>query len=180
MRLSPFLKGRALLGLAVLLFAVSAQADPLVQVAKPIDPNRYLGRWYELARLPNKFQDNCAAATSDWSRQPNGQFDVVQTCRMGSPNGPAKIWRGAGRVVDPVKAMIRIGFFGGFIHMDYRIMDRADDYSWCILTNGNPKFMWIMSKQPNVPAAQRVALIDRAKRLGFDVSGLVYDNQPAD
>lgn len=169
---------KALLGLTVLFLAAAAQADPYAQTPPPIDPDRYLGRWYEVARLPNKFQSNCAASTSDWTRQPNGQFDVVQTCRIGSPSGPAKVWRGAGRIVDPINSLFRIGFFGGFLHMDYKIMDRADDYSWCILTNGNPKYLWIMSRRPTVPVAQKSALIARARRLGFDVSGLVYDDQP--
>lgn len=168
-----------LLGLIAASLAAAARAELLNQNAPPLDPARYVGRWYEVARLPNKFQDKCAAATSDWTRQPNGQFDVVQTCRIGSPTGPLKVWRGAGRIVDPATSLFRIGFFGGFVHMDYKIMDRAEDYSWCILTNGNPKYVWIMSRRASVPVSQKSALIARARRLGFDVSGLVYDDQPA-
>jgi apolipoprotein D and lipocalin family protein len=179
MRFSPLFKALAVSAMAWSSFAVAANTDTLVMTANPgVDPGRYLGRWYEVARTPNRFQEKCAAATSEWTRQNSAQFDVVQTCRIGSPSGPARIWRGAGRVIDPASALIRIGFFGGFVHMDYRIMDHADDYSWCILTNGNPKFMWIMSKRPTIPVAQRSALVARARQLGFDLGQLIYDDQP--
>jgi apolipoprotein D and lipocalin family protein len=164
---------------AALLAAFAIARADTTSSSAGIDPEHYLGRWYEIARLPNRFQENCSAATSDWTRQSNGQFDVVQTCHIGTPTGPAKIWRGAGRVVDPSTSVIRIGFFGGFLHMDYRILDRADDYSWCILTNGNPKFVWIMSKRPNMPPAQKTVIVARAKRLGFNISALIYDEQPS-
>ena len=74
----------------------AARAEALTLAAKPIDPERYLGRWYEIARLPNKIQADCVTGMSDWSRQSNGQLAVVQTCHVGTPNGPAKVWRGAG------------------------------------------------------------------------------------
>ena len=161
-----------------LMAASSAQAANIAVANKPIDPQRYLGRWYEVARVPNSFQKNCEAATSDWSRNTSGQFDVVQTCHTGSPGGPAQIWRGAGKVLDEAAARIRIGFFGGFIKQDYVVVDRSDDYSWCILSTATPKFIWIMSRRPVLNSAQKSVLAERAHQLGFDISGLVYDQQP--
>ncbi|MDR3509884.1 MAG: lipocalin family protein [Caulobacteraceae bacterium] len=148
--------------------------------SKPVDPKKYVGRWYEVARMPNKVQANCAAATSDWARQPDGQFQVIQTCHMGSATGSEKTWRGSGRIVDEVtNSKFRIGFFGGLVQMDYWVLDRGDDYSWCILTTPNPKFLWIMSRRPNLTPAQTTALIERARSMGYDVSKLIFDNPPA-
>ena len=170
------------IGLSVALtLAVATSAMALAQTAvasKSIDPQRYLGRWYEVARIPNSFQKNCEAATSDWAKQGDGQYEVVQTCHTGSPSGPSKVWKGNGKVMDPIKAQIRIGFFGGFIKQDYVVVDRADDYSWCILSTANPKFFWIMSRHPVVSAQQKAALVARSRALGFDVTPLVYDQQP--
>ncbi len=161
-----------LAGVATATFASTAVAT------KSIDPQRYLGRWYEIARIPNAFQKDCEGATSDWAKQGDGQYAVVQTCHAGSPSGPQKIWRGNGRVMDPVKAQIRIGFFGGFIKQDYVVVDRADDYSWCILSTATPKFFWIMSRRPIISQQQRAQLVARSRQLGFDVTPLVYDQQP--
>jgi len=158
--------------------AASAYAADEAVASKPIDPQRYLGRWYEVARVPNSFQKNCEAATSDWSKKSDGQYDVVQTCHAGSPSGPAQIWRGAGRVLDEATAKIRIGFFGGFIKQDYVVVDRGDDYSWCILSTAKPKFVWIMSRRPVLDGTQKSNLVARARQLGLNLSGLVYDKQP--
>jgi apolipoprotein D and lipocalin family protein len=167
--------------LAPALFAIAlghagaVHADPVPM--KPVDPQRYAGRWYEVARLPNKIQADCAAATSDWSRQSDGGFDVVQTCHNGSEE---KSWRGSGRITDAsTNSKFRIGFFGGLIQKDYWIVDRADDYSWCMLTTPNSKFLWIMSRRPGMTEAQKAALVAHARTLGFDVSKLVYDAQPS-
>ena len=171
-----------LIGLSVILALGCASSAPaMAQTAvasKPIDPQRYLGRWFEVARIPNAFQQNCEAATSDWAKQGDGGYAVVQTCRTGSPSGPPVIWRGNGKVLDPVAAKIRIGFFGGFIKQDYVVVDRADDYSWCILSTATPKYFWIMSRRPIMSAQQRATLVARSRQLGFDVAALVYDQQP--
>jgi len=164
----------------VLTLAGATSALALAQTAiatKSIDPQRYLGRWYEVARIPNSFQKNCEAATSDWAKQGDGEYAVVQTCHTGSPTGPSKTWKGNGKVLDPVAAKIRIGFFGGFIKQDYVVVDRADDYSWCILSTATPKFFWIMSRRPVISAQQKAQLVARSRQLGFDVTPLVYDQQ---
>jgi apolipoprotein D and lipocalin family protein len=170
------------LGLSLaLVFLGVTTASALAQTAiatKAIDPQRYIGRWYEVARIPNSFQKNCEAETSDWAKQGDDQYEVVQTCHTGSASGPTKTWKGNGKVLDAVKAQIRIGFFGGFIKQDYVVVDRADDYSWCILSTATPKFFWIMSRRPVISAQQKAALVARSRQLGFDVSPLVYDQQP--
>src|SRR5271170_5696097 len=75
----------------------SPPPGPAPEPTKPVDPRRYVGRWFEIARLPNKLQVGCQAPTADWIKQDDGSFSVVQTCRQGSPSGPLKIWRAAGR-----------------------------------------------------------------------------------
>ena len=163
-----------------LVFSVAtiAQAAGTVVAAKPIDPQRYLGRWYEIARAPNGVQKDCQSATSDWAPNGAGQYDVVQTCHTGPAPGQAKVWRAVGQVLDQTAARIRIGFFGGFITKDYVVADRGDDYSWCILSTTNPRYVWIMSRRPVLGSAERSNLIARAHQLGFDVSNLVYDQPP--
>jgi apolipoprotein D and lipocalin family protein len=167
---------RLALGL-VLLAASAAQAAPTGhEPRKPIDPDRYLGRWYEIARVPNKLQTNCEGATSDWSKTPDGQYAVVQTCRIGSPGGPTKVWKGAGHMIAPAK--IRIAFFLGMVQKDYWILDRSDDYSWSIMGMADPKYVWIMSRRAVLNEGQKAALVAHARALGYDPGHLVFDQQP--
>ncbi len=166
---------RFVLGLA-LLAATAAQASPLApEPRKPIDPSRYLGRWYEIARVPNTLQDRCEGATSDWTQRDDNQYVVVQTCHIGSPSGPTKVWRGSAHLIAPSK--IRIGFFGGIVHQDYWVIDRDDNYSWSIMGTPDPRYVWIMSRRPVLTADQKAALIARARALGYDTGRLVYDQQ---
>ena len=158
---------------------LAAAQGPAPEPTKPIDLRRYIGRWYEIARLPNKLQQNCQAATSDWSKRSDGAFQVVQTCRVGSPGGPTKSWSAAGTILDAGRnTKIRMGFFGGFIHQDYWVVDRADDYSWCITSTPTSKFVWILSRRPVLPNAEKAALVARARTLGYDTGRLVFDEQP--
>ena len=156
--------GAGVVAASVILIGAATAPEP----TKPVDPSRYVGRWYEIARVPNSLQNNCEAQTSEWARRADGQFDVVQTCRVGSPAGQAKVWRGAGRVLNGDGSKIRIGFLGGFVHQDYWIIDRGDDYSWCIMGTPNPRYVWLMSRRAVPPAAQTRALVARAKELGYD------------
>lgn len=166
---------RLIVGLA-LFAATAAQATPLApEPTKPIDPERYMGRWYEIARVPNALQDRCEGATSDWSKDNNGRYAVVQTCHIGSPTGPTKVWKGSAQLVAPSK--IRIGFFGGFIHQDYWVIDRSDDYSWSIMGTPDPRYVWIMSRRPVLSSQERAALVAHTRALGYGAVQLVFDEQ---
>jgi apolipoprotein D and lipocalin family protein len=159
--------------------AAAPPAPPAPEPTKSVDPKLYSGRWYEIARLPNRPQQDCQAPTSDWSKQSDGGYSLVQTCRVGSPSGPAKTWRAGAKIIDQSRnAKVRVGFFGGFIHQDYWIVDRGDDNSWCIMSTPTSKYVWIMSRHPLMPSAEKAALAARAQSLGYDTARLIYDEQP--
>jgi apolipoprotein D and lipocalin family protein len=166
----------AAIALAAPSIAPAAQPGPAPEPSKPVDPHRYIGRWYEIARLPNMLQKDCVEPTSEWTPQGGRDFAVVQACRIGSPTGNMKVWRASGHIIDGSQnAKIRVGFFGGLIHQDYWIIDRADDYSWCLMSTPSSKYLWIMARRPSLPPSLRAALVARARSLGYDTSRLVFD-----
>ena len=164
---------------AALALAVSAQAAP-PQPAKPVDLNRYAGHWNEIARLPNHIQQGCAIGGIDWGRWSGAAtFSVTQTCRMDTAEAREKVWHASGRIMDPPNnTKIHLGFFGGLISQDYWVLDRGDDYSWCILSTPDGKYLWILARRPTVTPAQKAAVLARARELGFDTSRLIFDHQP--
>jgi apolipoprotein D and lipocalin family protein len=164
----------------VVALASAATAGLPPQPAKPVDSARFVGRWYEIARMPNKFQNDCATSLADWSRSGNSQFNVVQTCHVDTPTGRTRIWRSSGRILDPVtNAKFRMSFFGGLISQDYWVLDRSDDYSWFILSTPSPRYIWIFSRQPSIAPAQRSAVIAVTRAMGYDVGSLVFDQPGA-
>jgi apolipoprotein D and lipocalin family protein len=168
------------LGLALALLTAANAASVPPQPAKPVDLTRYAGRWYEVARLPNHIQDGCALGSIDWDRAPDGgAFAITQKCRMDTAEAREKTWHATGRIMDaPNNTKIHLSFFAGLISQDYWVLDRGDDYSWCILSTPSPKYLWILSRHPVVSAAQKAAMVARAHDMGFDTSRLIFDHAP--
>jgi len=79
-------------GLGLFLASAAWAALP-PQPAKALDTNRFVGRWYEIARMPNNIQNGCATSLADWSHATPTQFNVVQTCHVDTPTGRAKVWK---------------------------------------------------------------------------------------
>ncbi len=78
--------------------ALAANAPPAPEPTKTIDPRLYSGRWYEIARLPNKIQQNCQLPDLGLVEKLDGGYSLVQTRRVGSPSGPTKTWRAGAKI----------------------------------------------------------------------------------
>ena len=165
--------------LTLILAAVAALGLPSVAgaMAQPvthIELTRMMGRWYEVARLPNITQRGCHAGTSDWTRNGEG-FAVVQACHRGSPEGPLAEWRARARVADPVSnAKFKMSFFGGLISQEYWVLDQRSDEGWLILATHDGKYLWLMAQKPTLPLNIRTEAVARIKQLGFDVGRLEF------
>lgn len=159
---------------ALMISAAPASADAQAQPVAHIDAAKMMGRWYEVARLPNMIQRGCQAGMSEWNRVSDG-FAVIQTCHKGSPTGPLSEWKAHARVLDPVSnAKFKMTFFGGLVSQEYWVLDHREDEGWLILGTHDGKYLWLMSQKPTLPEPVRVAAIARIKQLGFDVGRLEF------
>ena len=91
------LKLKISIGLVTFFFiscaTVLARENPKLEVVSYVDINRYLGRWYEIARYPNWFQESCYAVTADYELTKSGSVKVTNRCREGGLNGKKeKLW----------------------------------------------------------------------------------------
>jgi len=154
--------------------AVAAVVGPATAAApapkKPIQFEKMMGRWYEVARTPNQRQKNCFAPYADWKPEGAGKAQVTNTCRKGSPTGPVETNKATARLVDAGKAKISMSFLLGTINQEYWILDRADDYSWSIMGTPGGNYVWVFSRQKTLTPAQRDALVGRARALGYPAS----------
>jgi apolipoprotein D and lipocalin family protein len=157
---------------AAFLAASTAQAGP--RSLPKLELSRMMGRWYEVARVPNSLQDGCQAGASEWTPA-RGGFAVVQSCHKGSPDGPVKEWRAKATVADPTtNARFKMSFFGGLISQEYLVLDNRPDQGWLILGTANGRYLWLMSQKPTLPAAIRAQAISRIRQLGYDPSRLEF------
>lgn len=139
--------------------------------AKNVDPDRYLGLWYEFARYENRFERGCEAVTAHYAKRDDGLISIVNACRVGSDTGPARSSEGKAKgVAGSGNAKLKVSFFGPFYVGDYWVLDHADDYTWSIVGEPSGKYLWILTREAKPSAQQRTALIDRARKLGYDVT----------
>jgi apolipoprotein D and lipocalin family protein len=164
-----------ILGLSLAAGALPAAA--IQPTSQRVELTRMTGRWYEVARLPNKIQKDCQAATSDWARTVEG-YSVVQTCHKGQPSGPKQEWRAKAQVADTAtNARFKMTFFGGLVNQEYWVLDHRPDQGWLLLGTPSGRGLWLMSQRPSLTSAVRDQAIARVRQLGYDVSRLEFPQQ---
>lgn len=175
---------RRLIGLPLLFLAAcgqppvnrAADAPPLQTVAS-VDLDRYLGRWYEIARFPNRFEENCEGVTADYARREDGLISVVNTCYEGSPDGEKKAAKGRARVADEAtNAKLEVSFFGPFWG-DYWILGLAEDYSLSLVGEPEGRYLWILSRTPQISDETREQALSDLARMGYDTDALYWTAQ---
>jgi apolipoprotein D and lipocalin family protein len=161
----------------MMLIALTAMADPKpLTTVDHVDLSRYTGRWYEIARYPNRFEKDCASnVTADYTLQKNGTIEVVNSCVRG--NGERKRSKGRAKVADPkTNAKLRVTFFWPF-YGDYWVLDLPPDYSYAIVGEPKRQYLWILSRTPQLPPGQYERLLSRVRELGYDPAQLVKTPQ---
>lgn len=165
----------------------NGQDERPLQVVESVDLKRYAGRWYEIARLPNRFEKDCAGdITADYAHRPDGKIDVVNRCRK--TNGTPEVVKGVARVKDTAtNAKLEVRFAPGFLSFlpqvwgDYQIIGLATDYSYVVVGDPPRKYLWVLARTPQLDTATYKRAIESAKVQGFDVSRLIKTMQrPAD
>lgn len=141
------------------------------QPAKPVDLDRYLGRWYELGRIENRFERGCEGVTADYTARPDGLVEVVNACHEETPEGLRRLARGRAKVVPGSRnAKLRVSFFGPLFLGKYWILDHDDGYQWSIVGEPSGRFLWILSRDPAPGQDVYQDLLSRAGALGYNVA----------
>lgn len=137
-----------------------------------VDLDRYQGLWYEVARIPNRFQDHCVASTTARYRlRPDGRLSVLNRCLTG--NGDWDQAQGIARVIDPTSnARLEVSFVSllgwQLFWGDYWILELAPDYSHAVIGTPERDYGWILSRTPHLSASTRAAIDQRLREQGYD------------
>jgi len=154
---------------------------PPLDVVEQVEVERYMGKWYEIARYPNFFQGtDCVATTAEYTLREDGRVTVVNRCRQGSFDGPEESIEGFARVVDTeTNAKLKVGFFGTF-EGDYWIIDLDPDYEWAVVGGPSRGFLWILSRTPTMDDAVYDDILSRLPEKLYDVDRLIRTSQPTE
>jgi apolipoprotein D and lipocalin family protein len=171
--------------LALLAGAIVHSAEKReLDVVPSIDLSRYAGQWYEIARLPNRFQKQCTGdVTANYALRSDGRIDVVNRCRKNS--GDVTQAKGIARRASQKKAnsILKVRFapsylsFLPFVWGDYQVIALAEDYSYAVVGTPDRKYLWILSRSPYLDEKIYQQLLNRAQEQGFDISRLQRTQQ---
>ena len=136
-----------------------------------LDADRYAGRWYEVARFPVIFQRGCTATTAGYAVRPDGGLDVVNACRVDSPDGPLRRIAGTAQPVGPGQFAVRLGRvpFAG----PYWVLWVDEGYETAVVGVPSGRAGWVLARTPAIGpermAAARAALV----AAGYDPDRLI-------
>ena len=142
----------------------------------PFDKGKYLGTWYEIARMDFKFERNLNQTTANYSLNANGSIKVLnrgfnyKTGKWSEAVGKAKF---AG---DPNVARLKVSFFGPF-YGGYNVIALDPDYKYALIAGNNTGYMWILSRMKTIPEDIKQNYLKLAKGLGFNIDALIWVEQ---
>jgi apolipoprotein D and lipocalin family protein len=138
-----------------------------------------LGRWYEIARYPNDFEQGCVGVTADYSTRRDGQIRVVNTCRDSSGRTTDRI-EGVARVDDrSTNAKLKVSFFWPFSG-PYWIIDLDEDYEYAVVGEPGRRFFWILSRSPTIDDGTLDDILNKMPDWQYDPDRLYFVPQFAE
>jgi apolipoprotein D and lipocalin family protein len=164
---------RPILLLALALLAGCTQVPDGVQAVNGFDAERYLGRWYEIARLDHSFERGLDNISATYTPREDGGIDVLNR-GYDRAEGQWREARGKARFVGPRDvAMLEVSFFGPF-YGGYNVVALDPDYQLSLVAGPTRKYLWILARRPDPPREAVDRLVQRAGELGFDTSALIW------
>jgi apolipoprotein D and lipocalin family protein len=158
-----------------------------LELVDRVDLERYQGRWYEIARLPNRFQRQCESnVTADYRLRDDGRIDVTNRCRR--EDGSYAEASGVARRADPrgSEAVLEVRFaprwlsFLPFVWGDYRIIALGQDYQYALVGSESRRYLWVLARSPELAEDRLQAVLDKARDQGFDIDDLVLTRHESD
>jgi apolipoprotein D and lipocalin family protein len=152
---------------------------PELKTVPYVDVQRYLGKWYEIASFPQRFQRNCVATTATYSLRDDGDIRVENECRDKTLDGKVKRARGKAWIVDETtNAKLKVRFFWPF-RGDYWIIDLGQDYEFAVVGHPDRDYLWILSRTPQMNDDVYQGILKRLEDQHYDLKPLQRTLQPS-
>ena len=142
---------------------------------KQLDIPRFMGKWYEIARYEHTFEKGMSHVTAEYSLLPDGKIRVIN---RGIKNGKPKEIIGKAKLPYPIEypGRLKVSFFLWF-YADYYILELDKEYQYAIIGSSSDKYLWILSRTPDMPKEKLNKFLQNIKRRGYDLSRLVFVEQ---
>jgi len=136
---------------------------------------KYLGTWYEIARMPFSYEKDLSRVTATYSMRDDGKVSVVN--RGVKPNGKESVAHGKAKFGGAQDVgYLRVAFFWCF-YADYTIVELDSAYQYAMVASGSNKYLWILSRKPQLDSVVQRQLVNSARTLGYDTDKLIMTPQ---
>ncbi|WP_444943282.1 lipocalin family protein [Microbulbifer sp. ZKSA006] len=164
--------------LPLLLLGACTRLPEGVEPVQDFQLQRYLGRWYEIARLDHSFERGLTRVTADYSLSPDGSVAVINS-GYSKARDAWQIAKGRAEFVGPRDiGHLKVSFLGPF-YSSYIVIALSDDYQYAMVSGYDKSYLWILSRTPTMPKGVLAQFLDKAKALGYPVEQLIFPQQEA-
>ncbi len=154
---------------------ISCAAQAPLETVERVDLKKYAGTWYEICHMPAHFLDGCNCITATYTLHPKGYVEVYNKCKKA--NGKwSSITGKAFTVNNSGNSKLKVQFFWPF-RADYYILDLDDDYTYAVVGEPGRKYLWILSRSPQMDPELYKNLVNKCGNMGFAVEFLVVTGQ---
>lgn len=159
-------------GAALIFNACTVRVPSNIEPVKGFQADQYLGKWYEIARLPMRFEKNLDMTTANYSKKENGSIRVINR----GHNMKSGKWtesEGEARFLgDPTTAALKVAFFKPF-WAGYNVIDLVD-YKYALVAGDSTKYLWILSRETTIPQEIKERFLEKAKSAGYQTEDLIW------
>ena len=144
-----------------------------------LDLERYMGLWYEIARYDHRFERGLTEVTATYILRPDGTIRVENRgCKRNSPYDICRTATGHAKIPDPAQpGKLKVSFFLNF-YSDYYVLELdQENYNYALIGSSTDKYLWILSRTPQLPEEIKKKLVTAAERRGYDTSRLQWIEQ---
>ena len=143
---------------------------------EPVDNfelNRYLGKWYEIARLDHSFERGLEAVSAEYSLRDDGGIRVINSGYNTDTQANQEAEGRAYFVDQPNLGYLKVSFFGPFFG-SYVIFELDENYQYAFIAGNTTNYLWLLARTPEVSQELINQFISRATQLGFDTTQLIF------
>lgn len=146
-------------------------------VVKNLNIERYLGKWYEIARFDHRFERDLVGVTATYSLRKDGRIRVENSGYRNTLDGKRSTAVGKAKIPDPdVPSKLKVSFFLWF-YGDYFVLELDDEYQWALIGSSSDNFLWILSRSPVMKEDLYNELVSRLAARGYNVDNLIRVEQ---
>ena len=143
-----------------------------LKTVESVNLDNYVGQWYEIARYHHRFQKGCVGSKATYTMRDDGKISVVNECFDKSSSGKLRSAKGKAWVVDKQSnAKLKVSFFWPFAG-DYWVIDLGENYEYAVVGHPDRKYLWVLSRTPEMDENVYQAILDRLQKQEYDTSKL--------